>query len=272
MTMLGLEHLSFGMYEFTIRLLDDMRLPAYKGNMLRGGFGHALRRAVCPFNPWPSCKTCDLRERCVYISVFEPRLPADMKAPSGFRDPPRPYVFKPPLDNGRDYHYGDRLVFRLVLVGRGVEALPYFVYAIQSLGEQGLGKDSGRFTLDSVSYLSADEKRVVPLIRQGRPLSDVTVQVSTLEQIAEAVPVRDCSSLTLRLVTLLRLKSKQARHGIMEQAPPFSALIQALIRRLGAMSLAHSGVAWENDFYGWISEAESVRLVQDETRWMPSAT
>jgi len=32
----------------TMRLLDDTTLPAYKGAMLRGGFGYAFQRASCP--------------------------------------------------------------------------------------------------------------------------------------------------------------------------------------------------------------------------------
>lgn len=36
----------------TMRLLEDAALPAFKGALLRGGFGYAFQRAACPQTCW----------------------------------------------------------------------------------------------------------------------------------------------------------------------------------------------------------------------------
>jgi hypothetical protein len=47
------------------------RLPPFKGSMLRGAFGHALRKAVCAMGPAQPCETCTLRGPYVYTRLFE---------------------------------------------------------------------------------------------------------------------------------------------------------------------------------------------------------
>ena len=46
-------NLRIGLFRFTIAPVQSLEVPAFnKGNMLRGGFGHAFRRLCCV----PQCK------------------------------------------------------------------------------------------------------------------------------------------------------------------------------------------------------------------------
>ena len=54
----------------TLACRESARLPPYKGSMLRGAFGHALRRAVCAMGPEQPCPTCSLRLACVHPRLF----------------------------------------------------------------------------------------------------------------------------------------------------------------------------------------------------------
>ncbi|HXO20887.1 MAG TPA: hypothetical protein VOA87_13305, partial [Thermoanaerobaculia bacterium] len=56
---------------FTLRALGRARLPAYHGSLLRGAFGHALRRAVCVMGAEQACLSCRLRRACVHTRLFE---------------------------------------------------------------------------------------------------------------------------------------------------------------------------------------------------------
>jgi len=56
---------------FALESQDDAWLPPYKGSLLRGAFGHALRRAVCSMGPRQPCETCSLNRACVYTRLFE---------------------------------------------------------------------------------------------------------------------------------------------------------------------------------------------------------
>ncbi len=50
---------------------EPARLPPYHGSLLRGAFGHALRRSVCTMGPEQPCATCRLRRACVHTRLFE---------------------------------------------------------------------------------------------------------------------------------------------------------------------------------------------------------
>ncbi|HEX9944261.1 MAG TPA: hypothetical protein VGG03_19800, partial [Thermoanaerobaculia bacterium] len=79
-----------------LRALAPARLPAFKGSMLRGAFGHALRRSVCLMGPEQPCETCRLRRACAYTRIFETFV-EDEPPPllRGLDAAPRPYVFEP---------------------------------------------------------------------------------------------------------------------------------------------------------------------------------
>ncbi len=64
------EHIRIGKFLLRLRALDDLHLPAYKGSTLRGGFGAALKHVACALKR-QDCGGCLLRDRCVYLYLFE---------------------------------------------------------------------------------------------------------------------------------------------------------------------------------------------------------
>ncbi len=136
-------------FRFTLRPEEPMRLPAYAGSALRGGFGHAFKRAVCVVRHG-ECDRCLVRQQCSYQYVFETPPPADTEMLRKYPAAPHPFVIEPPLDGRRNYAAGDRLEFGLTLIGRGIDYLPYFIVAFEEFGRTGLGRSHGRFRLASV--------------------------------------------------------------------------------------------------------------------------
>jgi hypothetical protein len=59
---------------FTLRARDRAFLPLYHGSLLRGAFGHSLRRTVCSMGPDQPCPECPLRQVCIYARWFEARI------------------------------------------------------------------------------------------------------------------------------------------------------------------------------------------------------
>ena len=83
-------------YRFTFRALDPLFFPPGKAaNTLRGALGIALRKLSCRADcekPGPACN-------CPYARLFAPRSES---GPSGFADPPRPFLLRSAsLDGGR---------------------------------------------------------------------------------------------------------------------------------------------------------------------------
>jgi hypothetical protein len=56
---------------FKLSAQKEAHLPRFKGSLLRGAFGHALRRMVCVMGPGELCENCMLRGQCIFSRLFE---------------------------------------------------------------------------------------------------------------------------------------------------------------------------------------------------------
>jgi hypothetical protein len=130
----AMDGLRVGLFRFTLVPVQTLMVPAMnKGNMLRGGFGHAFRRLCC-IPPCSDAKACPLRGACPYQAVFEPSPPPGADRLRKNQDLPRPFVFRAPQTPETRYAPGQPFEFGLVLVGRALNFLPYFVLSFRDLG------------------------------------------------------------------------------------------------------------------------------------------
>ena len=123
----------------TMRAEDPAALPDYHGSMLRGAFGHALRRSVCTMGPRQPCASCRLRRACVYTRIFETFV-EDEPPPflRGIDQAVRPYVFEP-RGGGERLPRGGSLSFDLLLFGQAVDLQAYAVLALERMARGGSG-------------------------------------------------------------------------------------------------------------------------------------
>jgi len=153
-------------YAFNCIFEDEAVLPEYKGSTFRGVFGHALKKIVCALK-CQTCEACLLRSRCLYALVFETgpaftdnRNDGDVSLLGTGRlkpriaAPPHPYVIEPPATDRTHFIPGDPFDFQLILFGSFNDALPYFIYAFEQMGQLGIGKKingrKARFILNRV--------------------------------------------------------------------------------------------------------------------------
>jgi hypothetical protein len=141
---------------FILSAQQEAYLPSYKGSLLRGAFGHALRRTVCVMGPQQPCPTCMLRKQCAYPRIFETIIEPEEKVPRflrGLPTGPQPYVFEP-FDEQRLYRAGESLSFDFILLGQAVELHPFAIFAVSQMAEQGLGFKRIPFRLESCKWQS----------------------------------------------------------------------------------------------------------------------
>ena len=148
-------------FSFELKAQDPLYLASYKGSTFRGGFGQAFKKVVCALRN-QICDDCILRERCIYSYVFHTPPPSDSRMMRKYPSAPHPFVLCPPLEERREYLPGDRLSFRLTLIGRSIEYLPYFVYTFDQLGTRGIGKERGKYEVVNVSLLRESSKSSEP--------------------------------------------------------------------------------------------------------------
>jgi len=278
--------LKVGLFRLRLVARQPMPLPAYKGSVLRGGFGSAFRRVACALRA-DDCGGCALRQACPYAYVFETSPPEGSEVLRTFKDIPRPFVIEPPEDDRTFLAPGDEMEFGLVLIGRGVSYLPYFVVAFRELGRTGIGPRRAGFELAEVRQVAgpvwAGEAGGVGEEReQGKQgarswtvfdgttdsgevrvagVSERCVGAKEIKAWAEELP-RDRLEVDFRTMTRLKAEDSFARR------PEFHLLVRALLRRVSSLAYFHHGVSLDLDYRGLVQAARQVNVLRDRTRWV----
>lgn len=252
--------LEIARFRFTLCIREAVYLPLFKGSALRGGLGHALRRIACSQGTSGNCDHCKQSDECVYGYLFCTSPPGGAQVLRNQTEVARPYVIEPPLTRQAQFIVGDWLSFDIILVGRGITYLPYFIVAVQGFGRAGLGRTRGRFTLERVTAVVPEGEAPVLDAAEG------VVHSPKVSVIAPMVPalkdIEDKMVVTFLAPTRLKHDGRWVRHG-----PPFHVLIKALLGRVSALSYFHGGERWEIDFRGWIDRAQEVRLANGGAGW-----
>ena len=236
------------------------RLPSFLGPTLRGGLGHVLRRMVC-ITRLPDCGACLLRFRCAYPVLFQPFAPPPVSAGGRYGRMPVPFVLRVPFGRSwqPDRRAGDPVEFEMVLVGRAIQDLPYYVLALVDLGRAGLGPTRHRLRLEEVAAWTPGG--FVPVYQADGATLRVDVPAVPLEQLLAETSLPDGRQLTVRFATPVRLDLR----GDLVYPVAFHQLVRALDQRLRALTACYGGPRSEEvDF----CQAERARTVSDRTRWV----
>jgi hypothetical protein len=144
---------------FTLLARDPIYFPPFKSaNILRGGFGTMLRETV------PAAR---------FARLFAPTSTA---GPSGFADPPRPFVFRAAHLDGRRIAPGERFEFAVNLFDTDASAVNDVAAAIGELASRGIGPAHGRADLENTPPPHIGE---IPLDPLPDPVSHARVQFIT---------------------------------------------------------------------------------------------
>ncbi len=254
-------HITIGKFQLTLKAEEDLHLPAYKGSTLRGGFGHALKHVTCALKR-QECPTCLLRTRCVYLYLFETPPPEDAEMMRLYPEAPHPFVIEPPETDSRTVSKDESLEFCLLLMGRALEYLPYFVYAFAHLGDRGIGRGKGKYTLERISAMNGCDWATI--YENG----DQVLKQPAIFSTADAI-CRRCESLasspelSFRFMTPVRIKFE----GHLTNQIEFHHIVRSLLRRVSSVSYFHCGRRLDLDFRGLIDRAQQVKTVSTDLSW-----
>jgi hypothetical protein len=248
----------------TMRLLEAATLPRYKGAMLRGGFGYAFQRASCPRPCWGHSDQCAVATLCPYRWVLETPHPPHIQHLHNLRDVPRPFVIEPPLDGHTRYDAGAALEFGLVLIGRGIDYLPYFLFGFEQLGRLGLGRYHARARLERVKALAPWQPVGQVIYRDGHALTDPRslplVEAASISIGATQLP----ADLRLIFRTPLRLKTQG---DWLRRIDPV-VIVQAVCWRLNALTTFHGGAPWGVDYRLMVEQARAITVEDACIQWV----
>jgi len=259
-----LDNFRLARYRFTLCAREPMTLPAYKGCTLRGGFGYALKSAVCIRPVGQVCDRCLLPDTCPYAALFEGTRPQDAALLRKNTEVPLPFVIEPPLDRRTQFRPGETLDFDLVLIGRAIPYLAHFLVAFRHLGEAGIGLKQAKYDLTRVAARSSLNGSEAVVYEQNHLRLDEMPAPITFEAIAARAASLPTDRLTVRFLTPTRLKHADEY----ATRPDFHILIRALLRRVSSLAYFHCGERWETDYRGLIEQAQRVELAENHTGWV----
>jgi hypothetical protein len=177
-----------------------------------------------------------------------------------FRQAPRPYIFEVPM------HYAgqETLELGLVLVGRGLDFLPYFLYVVQETGKYGLGRARVPYRLLAVTDGGQADGAVIFRTEEGIIHDRVAaITLADVQQQGDA----QVRQITLEFLTPLRIKKYGAYQEAGERIT-FATLLDLLLGRLEALALFHCGEAWSPNT-GLREAARSVQVVAKDLSLHP---
>jgi len=247
----------------TLRLLADAHLPAYKGGMLRGGFGYAFQRAVCPQTCWGAANQCPFATICPYRWVFETPHPPGVPHLHDLQDVPRPFVIDPPADRRTSFHAGESLEFGLVIIGRGIDYLPYFLFGFAQLGQMGLGAQRVPARLERVEALQPWQ-HTGPVIYQDEQVLAERNALPLLDAAAIAAQARTLPD-DLRIILETPVRVKRGKQYLSTLEP--DALVRAMCWRLNALTIFHGDGPWSIMYRPVVEQAQAIRVDEAQVRW-----
>jgi hypothetical protein len=242
----------------TLRAQHRATLPVYKGSMLRGAFGHALRRAVCVVGPEQPCESCLLRQSCYQTLLFDPFhegwLPAAL---ADVPITPRPYIFEPASD-ARHLEAGDPLEFDLLLFGRAADLQLYALLACERMAVAGLGRNRAPFRLER-ALCRAPDGTWRAVLEDGR----MRGRGSTRPSFPSEEPLSE-DRVLLRFTTPTRLRVEDDH----VEATTFPELVEAMARRVFEVAWFHvldAEIDWNTA--PLLAAARRVELVAQDLHW-----
>ncbi|MBF0121378.1 MAG: CRISPR system precrRNA processing endoribonuclease RAMP protein Cas6 [Desulfobacterales bacterium] len=252
--------MDYGKYDFFCSFDTDAILPIYKGSTFRGVFGHALKKVICALKR-QECHECLLKDKCIYVFIFETSLLDKFLNKITNSALPHPFVIEPPLNNLSYFQKGSLFDFSLLLFGKANYYLPYFIYAFDQIGKSGIGKGSnqnmGKFTLREVKtgqntiYSCQDQK-----------IANINC-IESLSYLNERNDTKDNIAIKIKLDTPLRLKFENKFKADL----PFHILVRAMLRRMSSLLNAFGDGEPDLDYKGMVNRANDVKIIESDLRW-----
>jgi hypothetical protein len=264
-TQLQSQSFSFATFQFTFQAKEHSFLPEYKGSALRGAFGHSFRKVCCTMQWDQPCSTCMLNQNCPYAYIFETPKVSGMNLEHQADNLPHPFVIEPPLTEQTEFQAGDEFEIGLVLFGKSVDFLPYFVFTFDQMGKMGLGKGKGRFELTKAFGRDDLVSETKTEIYDGHSqMLNSNYKTWNFADLLSQQQEGNVTQMKLHLLTPTRILNQ---NRIVNEVP-FDLLLRNLLRRISLLGRIHCESNWDLPYKEILDHAASqVRLVASQTSW-----
>jgi len=257
---LKLYNFRIAVFEFSLRFHESAVFGESKGSSLRGALGQALEETC--FNKSKKCQRCTHTE-CAYGYLFKTPSFFSKKISRKYSEIPHPFVLEPPLTKKRHFGAGEFLKFRLILIGKGISYLPYFLDAFGQEDKNGIGLNRARYELTEVFSIFGRHREKIYDSESKR--FQTTYRIWHFEDILQNSSLKPpVENLSLRFLTPTRLKY----HGqfVSQNDFQFHIFFRSLLRRISELSLAHCDEKL-HEHYGYLKQKAMAIETEGKLSW-----
>jgi hypothetical protein len=266
-----------------LRATEKIVLPEYKGSTFRGVLGWRLKKIICVNRDVAECRDCLLASKCLYTYLFSPPLPQETQFLKHTSRIPSPIIVEPPLTMQHIFQTDDIIEVGLVLIGKGLEYLPYLIYVFTEIGKSGIGagvheragkKRGGRFELLE-AYDNIGGKLIYSgqsnILHDGYKIFDWDTVLTE--------PDNNTQRLTIEFLTPVRFKEMRGDDLKLVKLQDFSQLVTHLYWRMLLLSYFHCN-PWSLDYERFhdlseqashmrkeLGRIDDVKLEENHTFW-----
>lgn len=247
-------------YRFYIQAGEQgLDLPAFKGSSLRGVMGRALRSIAC-FQHQLECEQCSLRMNCPYYYIFETSAGEQVGIAGQYKEVPRPYVIEPPLDGKEHFLPGEQTSFDLLLFGRAVEYLPYFLLAFERGSSWGLGAGRKPYNFLRVEAINdLNGKHAMVYEGDEKVIYNHNLSWTGREVMQLAASFNRPATIDISFITATQLKVDQQKIIRLEDIN-FTGLMRSLLRRYSTLSVHHHNQTPTESFQELLDAADKITV------------
>ena len=260
-----LENLRIAKYRFVLRPSEFIKLSSYAGSSLRKEFTPIFKQITC-LEPHGDCKSCEVKTDCPYFITIENGEGIQNPDYKRYQTPPKPFIFEPPLKRKTFYSHNEELVFDLILIGRALEYFPFFAASLRRLGEMGIGRNQGKYSLQKILAFDFLKNEVAgEFVFDSKDQAydkDISVSVASLYEKFDQ-EFENIQEVTVSVFTPLRMK----RLGTENWHLHFRVLARNILTRLANLAFAYCGYTEFLHFPEILYEAGSVRTVKENFTW-----
>ncbi len=259
------KELRLACYQFTLcPQKEGLVLPFFKGAVfLQEKFKNILYRHSCKIRQ-KKCGDCLFNLYCPYAYFYE-NITYRGWSVRRFNYLPAPFVWQLPLDKKTDYIAGEKIIFNLILMGRGINFLEVFIRVFQEFAEEGFRK-RGKFILKNVvaeNPFTGEKQHIFENKHNHIAKTKTVISGEEIELWAKKMP--EVTRLSLLFLTPTSLKEQE---GYLEE-PHFYHIIKALVTRASVIYYFHHNCReLEINYRNFTDKAEQVRKVKDYTRFV----
>jgi hypothetical protein len=193
----------------------------------------------------------DLIVVCVRVPAHPDPLPAA----------PHPFVIEPPPETKRRYAPGEPIEFSLILIGRAIDYLPYFIVAFEELGRHGIGPGNGRYALSEIDGITAGGHSTPIYSGESRRLVSQWPVLHPDDFPLSPDPAPAEATVVFLTPTLVRHTNQS---GDLTQ---FHVLFRNLLRRISLLDYFHCEGEWGPGPRALLEQAEAIETAAHTLRW-----